>query len=222
MTSRAPSPWLDAAVAQYIGERLPQPDQIQQDLMAVTAEKTGRRAGMQIGPDQGALMELLVRLVGAKRIVEIGTFTGYSALCLARAAGPDGRLTCCDISEEWTSIGRSFWERAGVADRIDLRIAPAIETVRSLPKDDVIDLAFIDADKTGYAAYLEELIPRLRRGGLILVDNTLWGGRVVQTAAEDDADTKALKAFNDAVAADDRLESFILPIGDGLTLIRVR
>jgi len=186
MTSRAPSPWLDAAVAGYVQARLPEPDELQRELMAVTAEKTGRRAGMQIGPDQGVLMQLLVRLVGARRIVEVGTFTGYSALCMARAAGPEGRLTCCDISEEWTSIAREFWQRAGVADRIDLRIAPAVETLRSLPTDEPIDLAFIDADKTGYAAYLEELIPRMRPGGLILVDNTLWGGRVLRPAAADD------------------------------------
>ena len=222
MSSRAPSSWLDPAVARYITDRLPGPDDIQRGLMAETTAKLGPRAGMQIGPDQGALMELLARLVGARRVIEVGTFTGYSALCLARAVGPEGRVTCCDISEEWTSIGRPYWERAGVADRIDLRIAPAIETLRSLAPDDVIDLAFIDADKTSYRAYYEELLLRMRPNGLILVDNTLWSGRVLAPASDDDADTAALQAFNDALAADERVESYLLPIGDGLTLVRVR
>ncbi len=221
MSSRAPSPWLDPAIAQYIADRLPQPDDLQQALIAETTEKLGRAAGMQIGPDQGALMELLVRLVGARRIVEIGTFTGYSALCMARAAGPGSRLTCCDINDEWTSIGQVYWERAGVADRIDLRIAPALDTLRGLPADDVIDLAFIDADKTGYLAYFEELLPRMRSGGVILVDNTLWSGKILEAAADGDADTAALQVFNDAVAADQRVESYILPVGDGLTVIRI-
>jgi caffeoyl-CoA O-methyltransferase len=222
MSSRAPSSWLEPSVARYIADRLPEPDEIQRGLMAETTAKLGPRAGMQIGPDQGALMELLTHLVGARRVIEIGTFTGYSALCLARAVGPEGRVTCCDISEEWTAIGRPFWERAGVADRIDLRIAPALDTIRSLEPTDVIDLAFIDADKTSYRAYYDELLPRMRSNGLILVDNTLWSGRVLSPAGVDDADTAALQAFNDAVAADDRVESYLLPIGDGLTLIRVR
>ena len=221
MSSRAPSPWLDAAVAAYIVERLPKPDEIQLELMAETVEKCGRAAGMQIGPDQGTLMELLARLVGARRVVEVGTFTGYSALCLARAVGPTGRVTCCDVSEQWTSIAKVYWERAGVAGRIDLRIAPALDTLRALPDDDIVDLAFIDADKTNYLAYFEELVGHVRPGGLILVDNTLWSARVLQPADDADADTRALQAFNDAIAADRRVDSFILPIGDGLTLIRV-
>jgi caffeoyl-CoA O-methyltransferase len=129
---------------------------------------------MQVSPDQGALLSLFVGLVGARNVVEVGTFTGYSALAMARALPPGGRLLCCDVSEEWTSIGQRYWEQAGVADRITLRIAPAIETLRALPADDPIDLGFIDADKTGYAAYYEELLGRLRQNGLILVDNTLW------------------------------------------------
>jgi len=222
MSSRAPSPWLDPAIARYIADHLPVPDAIQEALIAETTAQLGTWARMQIGPDQGALMELLVRLVGARRIVEIGTFTGYSALCMARAAGPGSRLTCCDVSAEWTSIGQPYWERAGVSERIDLRIAPALDTLRALPDGDVVDLAFIDADKTSYLAYFEELLPRMRPGGVILVDNTLWSGKVLGPSAEGDGDTAALQVFNDTIAADPRVESYILPIGDGLTLIRVR
>jgi caffeoyl-CoA O-methyltransferase len=155
------------------------------------------------------------------RAVEVGTFTGYSALCIARGLADDGRLLCCDVSEEWTAIGREAWKRAGVDGRIDLRIAPAIETLRALPTDEPIDLAFVDADKGGYAAYYEELLPRLRANGVILVDNTLWSGAVVDASRTDD-DTEAIRAFNDMVAADERVESVILTIGDGLTLIRKR
>lgn len=219
MASRLNSPWLDNGVAAYIRARCEQPDAVQRDLIAETVAATGDRAGMQISPDQGALMGLLVRLIGARRAVEVGTFTGYSALCIARALGPNGHLICCDVSEEWTAIGRKAWQRAGVERIIDLRIAPAIETLRSLPPEPDLDLAFIDADKAMYAAYYNELLPRMRRGGLILVDNTLWSGAVLDDA-EPGSDTAALKAFNDMVAADHRVESYLLPVSDGLTLIR--
>ena len=189
-------------------------------LQARTAE-LGRAAGMQIGADQGALLTLLTRLVGATSAVEVGTFTGYSSISIARGLAPGGRLLCCDVSEEFTALAREAWAEAGLTDVIELRIAPAIETLRALPDDPTIDLVFIDADKGGYASYFEELLPRVRPGGLLLVDNTLWSGRVVDDTA-DDADTVAIKAFNDAVAADDRVESYLLPIGDGLTLIRKR
>ena len=178
---------------------------------------------MQISASQGALMQMLVRLTGAKRAVEVGTFTGFSALCIARALPDDGHLLCCDVSEEWTAIARRYWERAGVARKIELRIAPALETLATLPPDEPIDLAFIDADKSNYGGYYEALLARLRPNGLILVDNTLWSGNVVKAEAEDDSkDTKALRVFNDAVAADMRVESYILPIGDGVTVIRKR
>jgi caffeoyl-CoA O-methyltransferase len=221
MAPRTDSAILNPDIAAYISAHTAQPDDVQQRLVAATAERTGGSAGMQIGSDQGALMELLVRLVGARRAVEVGTFTGYSALCVARAMGPEGRLTCCDVSDEWTSIGRPFWEEAGVADRIDLRIGPGIDTLRSLPADDPIDIAFIDADKGGYASYFDALVPLLRPNGLLLADNTLWSGRVLETGATD-GNTMAIQQFNDKVAADPRVESFILPVGDGVTLIRKR
>jgi len=213
---------LNPAIAAYIADHAAAPDDIQRRLIAATAERTGRASGMQIGSDQGALLELLVHLTGARRAVEVGTFTGYSALCIARALGPDGRLTCCDVSDEWTSIGRPFWEEAGVAARIDLRIAPAIETLRALPTDEHVDFAFVDADKPGYVDYYEALLPRLRPNGLLLADNTLWSARVLEADADLDDQSLAIKRFNDHVAADPRVESYILPVGDGVTLIRKR
>jgi caffeoyl-CoA O-methyltransferase len=222
MAPRTDEGILNPAIAAYIAERTGQPDDVQRRLIAATAERTGGASRMQIGSDQGALIELLVHLTGARRAVEVGTFTGYSALCIARALGPDGRLTCCDVSDEWTSIGRPFWEEAGVADRIDLRIAPAVDTLAALPADDVIDVAFVDADKGGYTSYFEAIVPRLRPNGLLLADNTLWSARVLQADADLDADSVAIKAFNDHVAADARVESYILPVGDGVTLIRKR
>ncbi len=222
VASEANTPWLDPAISAYITAHITPPDDIQRALIAETKERTGSRSVMQISPDQGVLLSLFVGLTGARQVVEVGTFTGYSALVMARALPPGGRLLCCDVSEEWTSIGRRYWEQAGVADRITLRIAPAIETLRALPADDPIDLAFIDADKSGYAAYYEELLSRLRPSGLILVDNTLWSGAVLEPAAADDRDTAALQAFNDMVAADGRVESYILPVSDGLTVIRKR
>jgi caffeoyl-CoA O-methyltransferase len=174
---------------------------------------------MQVAPEQGAFLTLLTRLIGARSAVEVGTFTGYSALCIARGLPADGHLLCCDVSEEWTAIGRKAWDAAGVADRIELKIAPAADTLRALPHDQTIDLGFIDADKPGYPVYYEELLARLRPNGVLLVDNVLWGGRVIQADADDD-NTKAIKAFNDMVAADDRVEAVMLPISDGLTLCR--
>jgi caffeoyl-CoA O-methyltransferase len=218
--SRHRASLLAPEIADYIAERTAAPDDVLVRLQARTAE-LGRAAGMQIGADQGALLTLLTRLVGATSAVEVGTFTGYSSISIARGLAPGGRLLCCDVSEEFTALARDAWAEAGLTDVIELRIAPAIETLRALPDDPTIDLAFIDADKGGYAGYFEELLPRVRPGGLLLVDNTLWSGRVVDDAA-DDADTRAIKAFNDAVAADDRVESYLLPIGDGLTLIRKR
>jgi len=176
---------------------------------------------MQIAPEQGALMEMLCRLLGARRAIEIGTFTGYSALCIARALPEDGRLVCCDVSEDWTSVGRPFWRRAGVESRIDLRIAPARETLESLADEPPFDFAFIDADKTGYTHYYEALLERVRPGGLILVDNVLWSGRVVEADVRD-ADTLAIRAFNEHVSRDSRVDCVMLPVSDGLTLLRVR
>ncbi|SRR6266536_3126925 len=212
--------FLTQAVHDYLVAHIPPLDDVQRDLIAET-EALGGISMMQIAPEQGAFMTLLTRLVGARRAVEVGTFTGYSSLCIARGLLDDGALLCCDVNEEWTAIARKYWERAGVDGKIDLRIAPALETLRSLPAGELFDLAFIDADKENYPNYYEEVLSRLRRNGVILVDNTLWMGAVIDPKATDDQ-TNTIRKFNDAVAADDRVESVILTVGDGLTLIRKR
>jgi caffeoyl-CoA O-methyltransferase len=209
---------ISAELFDYVAAHAPEPDQVLRDLAADTAAM-GAVSGMQIAPDQGAFMGLLARLVGVRFAVEVGTFTGYSSICLARALSPGGQLLCCDVSEDYTAVARKYWERAGVADRIELRIAPAAETLAALPEDRPIDFAFIDADKTGYLGYWELIVPRLRPGGVVLVDNVLWSGKVVDPAAAD-ADTVALRAFNDRVSADERVEAVLLPVADGLTLAR--
>jgi caffeoyl-CoA O-methyltransferase len=197
------------------------PDEVLQDLIERTRE-LGGVANMQVSPEQGAFLTLLTGALGVTNAVEIGTFTGYSALCIARGLAPGGKLLCCDLSEEWTATARQAWDRAGVADRIDLRIAPAIETLRALPDEPTIDLAFIDADKGGYLAYYEELVPRMRPSGLILADNVLWGGKVLDPDVPDDGDTAALREFNRHLVADPRVEVAMLPLADGLTLARRR
>ena len=211
---------LSPELSAYIAERTTQADEVLAALAARTAA-LGRVAGMQIGADQGALLTLLTRLVGAKQAVEVGTFTGFSAICIARGLQPGGHLLCCDVSEDYTAIAKDAWAEAGLTNVIELRLAPALDTLRALPDEETIDLAFIDADKGGYAAYYAELLARLRPGGVILVDNTLWSGRVLDDDADDD-NSVAIRAFNDLVAADDRVDSYILPVGDGLTLIRKR
>jgi predicted O-methyltransferase YrrM len=220
MASTPDTPFVTPDIHAYAVAHSAGPDAIQRDLIAETAA-LGPRAVMQIDPYQGAFMELLVRVSGARRAVEVGTFTGYSALCIARALPDDGTLLCCDVSEEWTAIGRRYWERAGVADRVDLRIGPAADTLAALAPEPQFDLAFIDADKTGYERYFEELVPRLRPGGVMLVDNVLWSGHVIDDSDTSD-DTEALRAFNDHVVADDRVECVMLAISDGLTFIRKR
>jgi caffeoyl-CoA O-methyltransferase len=194
------------------------PDPVVRELQDRT-RALGDAAGMQIGDDQGQLLTMLTRLVGARTAVEVGTFTGYSSLCIARGLAEGGTLTCCDLSEEWTALGVEAWRAAGVADRIDLRIAPALDTLRSLPPEPVVDLVFIDADKGGYANYWSELVPRVRPGGLLLADNVLWSGEVVDDEASGD-NVEALRAFNDLVAADDRVEVVVLTAFDGLTIAR--
>jgi caffeoyl-CoA O-methyltransferase len=218
--ARSRSRYIEPAIADYALAHSSGPDAVQLELQRVTAERTGRAAGMQIGDDQAVLLEILARSIGAKRAIEIGTFTGYSSLAIARGMGPDGRLLCLDISEEWTGIARAHWEKAGVADRIDLRIGPALDTLRELPPV-LFDLAFVDADKSNYGAYYDELVPRIRPGGLILVDNTLWGGAVLDDK-DDSEDTVAIRALNDRIPADPRVRVVLLPIGDGLTVAQVR
>jgi predicted O-methyltransferase YrrM len=175
---------------------------------------------MQIGSEQGAFMGLLVRLIGAKRILEIGTFTGYSSTAMALALPADGRLTCLDVSQEWTDIAREAWADAGVAGKVELILAPATEILSTLD-DDAFDMAFIDADKPGYDTYYEECLRVVRPGGLILIDNVLWSGRVADPPNGDES-TEIMRALNEKVAADERVDHVLLPIGDGLTLARVR
>jgi caffeoyl-CoA O-methyltransferase len=209
---------LDTELNAYVVEHSSRPDDVQRALIERT-EALGDAAGMQIAPEQGEFLRMLTSAVGARFAVEVGTFTGYSGLSIARGLADGGRLLCCDVSEEWTSIAREHWAAAGVADRIELRIGPAIDTLRSLPPTREIDVAFVDADKTGYVDYYEELLARLAPNGIMCVDNTLWSGRVVDADDTDD-DTVALRRFNGHVAADARTRQVIVPIGDGLTLIR--
>jgi caffeoyl-CoA O-methyltransferase len=175
--------------------------------------------GMQIGPDQGQLMALLVKAIGAKRIIEVGTFTGYSALSMAEALPEDGRLVACDVSKEWTAIARRYWQEAGVAEKIDLRLGEAIDTLYQLIGDGQagrFDMAFIDADKQNYERYYEACLLLVRKGGLILIDNVLWGGSVIDAAKTDD-DTTAIRNLNLKLRDDDRIDLGLIPIGDGLT-----
>jgi caffeoyl-CoA O-methyltransferase len=211
---------LSPEIHSYLVRHGTPPDAVQQALIEET-QRLGGISMMQIAPEQGAFMTLLARVTGAKRAVEVGTFTGYSALCTARGLPEDGRLLCCDVSAEWTAVGRPYWEKAGIAHKIELRIGPAAETLRALPKEEVFDLAFIDADKTNYATYYEEILLRMRRNGLILVDNVLWMGNVVKDDAQD-PNTVALRAFNARVASDARVECVMLPVADGLTILRKR
>lgn len=218
-TASSRSRFIDPSIADYAAAHSTGPDAHQLELQRITQEKTGPAAGMQIGDDQAVLMETLVRAMGAKRAIEIGTFTGYSALAVARGLGPEGHLLCCDVSEEWTAIARQAWEDAGVADRIELRIGPGLHTLRSLPSDPPFDFAFIDADKTGYAQYYEEVLERLRPGGLILLDNMLQGGRVVDDAVVD-GNVVSIRALNDAIAGDPRVNVVLVPIGDGVSFVQ--
>jgi|SRR5688572_22195159 len=204
----------------YLVRHAPDVDPVLRELREETAA-LGPIAQMQIAVEQGAFLTLLARAIGARRAVEVGTFTGYSAIAIARGLPPDGRLLCCDVSDEWTGIARRYFARAGLAERIDLRIAPALDTLRALPASPALDLAFIDADKTSYRAYYEELLPRLRPNGLVLFDNVLWSGAVADPADRSD-NTEAIRALNDFVARDERVESVMLPIADGLTIARKR
>jgi caffeoyl-CoA O-methyltransferase len=209
---------VDDALHEYLLAHRSPDDAVLDELRAETQRVLGTAAGMQIAAEEGTFLGLLVGALGARRVVEVGTFTGYSALCMARALQPGGRLTCCDVSEEYTAIARRYWEKAGVADRIELRLGPAIDTLRSLPPGP-IDFAFVDADKENYQAYYEELLGRLRPGGLIAIDNVLWSGQVIRDV-DQTANTKAIRALNDHVAADRRVQSVMLGLSDGVTLVR--
>ena len=202
----------------YAVEHGAREDDLLRRLREETDEAAGDLAVMQIAPDQGALMALLARAIGARRALELGTFTGYSAICIARALPADGALVACDVSEEWTAIACRYFEEAGLADRIDLRIAPAAETLAELPDDDPFDFAFIDADKEGYPHYWEECVRLVRPGGLILVDNVLAAGRVLADPADRPKQVEAIMAVNETVAADDRVEIAMTTIADGVTI----
>jgi caffeoyl-CoA O-methyltransferase len=196
-------------------------DPVLRELIAATEAQLGGLALMQVAVEQGTLLGLLARAIGARAAIEIGTFTGYSAICIARGLLPGGRLLCCDINEEWTTLARRFFAKAGVAERIDLRLAPALDTLASLPTDATFDFAFIDADKLSYRQYYEALLPRLRPNGLIALDNVLWMGMVVDPA-DTSEETRALRALNDFIAQDRRVEAVMIAVSDGLTLVRKR
>ncbi len=194
-------------------------DQLLGELRHETEERVGALAGMMISEEQGLFLRILVAAINAKRVVEVGTFTGYSAACMAAALPVDGRLLCCDVSEEWTSIGARYWRRSGLSDRIELRLAPALDTLRAVPGDPPLDFAFVDADKDNYVAYFETLLPKLRTNGLLAFDNVMWHNWMMD-AANQDAETIGIREFNDHILGDPRIETVMLHVGDGLTLIR--
>lgn len=202
----------------YVLAHNPPLDAVQRKLVETTYQRFPDEAQMQSAQEQGPLLAFLARLCNARRIVEVGTFTGFSTLAMAQALPPDGELIACDVSEEWTAYGREAWERAGVADRIDLRIAPALHTLRAMPTEPHIDFAYLDADKGNYIPYWDALVPRLRPGGLIVADNVLFGGTVTDPQVKGAA--AAIREFNDHVMADQRVEAVILTVADGLTVAR--
>jgi caffeoyl-CoA O-methyltransferase len=221
MSSKKAPPWLSPEISEYVAARATPADPVLARLAERTRAETGSAAGMQISAFQGSVLTLLTRLTGARHALELGTFTGYSSICIARGLAEGGSLLCCDVSDEWTALARRAWDRAGLADRIELRLAPALDTLRALPAEPHVDLVFIDADKGGYVDYWQELVPRVRPGGLLLADNVLWSGTIMDPAVGD-ANAVALRAFNDVVAADDRVEVAVLVAFDGLTIARKR
>ena len=213
---------LTPELADYVRASSERPDDVAADLLAETAAMADRGEvppTFQIAPEQGTFMQLLTRALGVRRAIEIGTFTGYSALCVARGLPEDGSLLCLDTSEEWTAVARRYWARAGLADRIVLRLGDAHESLRALPMEPTFDLAFVDADKAGYADYVDQLHPRMTDGGVVLLDNTLRNGRVLDPRNDDD---RALVQLNAALATDPRWETVLLPLSDGLTMLRRR
>ncbi len=211
---------LSPELYEYLVQHGHNTDPVLAELAEETA-KLGPISMMQIAPEQGTLLRTLVRVSNTRSAIEIGTFTGYSALSIARGLPADGHLLCCDINEEWTGIARRYWAKAGVADKIELRLGPALDTLRALPRDRTLDFAFIDADKTSYQSYYEELLPRIRPNGLILFDNVLWMGQVIDPTNQSD-DTKALQALNDHIVRDRRVEAVMIAVSDGITIVRKR
>jgi caffeoyl-CoA O-methyltransferase len=204
---------------QYVVQHGCNDDPLLADLAEETARKMGGVAMMQISPEQGTFMTLLARVAGARHAIELGTFTGYSAICVARALPSDGTLLCCDVSDEWTAIARRYWARAGLAHKITVKLAPAMDTLRALPATESFDFVFIDADKGNYRRYYEEILKRLRPNGLILIDNVLWNGEVLNTANQT-SDTRAIRELNDFIPSDDRVDAVMLAVSDGLTICR--
>jgi caffeoyl-CoA O-methyltransferase len=205
-------------ILDYVIAHTSPPDALLSDLRAETARRFPGDVILQIGPEQGTFMSLLSRLIAPSRAVEVGTFTGYSSICLARGLAPGGQLLCCDVSAEWTALAREYWDKAGLAGRIELRLGPAADTLAALPAGETLDLAFIDADKAGYLRYWEEIVPRTRSGGIILVDNTFLHGRVFDP--DPDPMGRAVREFNSRAIADDRVELAMLSIGDGVIFAR--
>lgn len=196
-------------------------DPLLAELQEETLRVTEEFSRMQISPEQGSFLRLLAAAIGAKSAIEVGTFTGYSSICIARGLAEDGRLLCLDSSAEWTDIARRYWNKAGIQDRIELRLGPAIPALEQLEEDLVFDLAFIDAEKTEYDAYFERILPRMRTNGLILFDNMLWGGRLGNPACDDETGM-AIHALNQKLAQDPRIEAVLLPFADGIQLCRKR
>jgi caffeoyl-CoA O-methyltransferase len=211
---------LDDALWEYIVAHAPGEDEALARVRSETAAM-GDISVMQIAPEQGAFLTLLARTIGAREAIEVGTFTGYSAICIARGLDPPGRLVCCELSEEYAEIAGRNLERAGVAGRAEIRIGPALETLRALPERELFDLAFIDADKPGYPEYYDEVLARLRPGGIVMLDNVLLSGRVLDPQPDDEG-ARTMVALNDRIAADDRVDSVMLAIADGITLARKR
>jgi caffeoyl-CoA O-methyltransferase len=213
---------LTQELSDYVRASSEPPDEVAADLLAETAamaERGEAPATFQIAAEQGALMQLLTRALGVRTAIEIGTFTGFSALCIARGLPDDGSLLCLDRNEEWTTVARRYWERAGVGDRIELRLGDALPTLQALAAEETFDLAFVDADKTGYPAYVAELYPRMRTNGVVLLDNMLRGGRILAPETDDD---RAVAQLNADLVADPRWETVLLPLADGLTMLRKR
>lgn len=214
-------PIVAPVAADYLLTHCTPADDVLRELAARTREVTGHAAGMQVTQDEGALLTMLAKMIGARSAVEVGVFTGYSSICLARGLSDDGSLLACDVSSEWTAIAQEYWKRAGVADRIDLRIGPAVDTLRALPAEPAFDIAFIDADKVNYPAYYAEIVPRMRPGGLVVLDNVFLGGRVFDPAFQEEHHV-AMRRLNDTIREDDRVESVMLPVRDGVTIARKR
>jgi len=233
---------IDPAVSDYLLAHCTPADDLLRDLAAETKRALPGEAEMQVSADEGQFLTMITRLAGARRAIEVGTFTGYSSICIARGMPADGHLLACDVSERWTSIARRYWQRAGLEDRIELRLGPAIDTLRALPAEPAFDLAFIDADKASYPLYYEELLTRLRPGGLLLLDNVLLGGRVLNRPVEQGllrvdkallggralssafqaAPRVVMRQMNEIILGDGRVESVMLPLRDGVTLVRKR